>query len=73
MIFINTVLKFWFNNKGPIAVKMAKVSIDGGSEIDIQSALKLEENCYSAIIPTKDRVEGLNAFKEKRQPNYTGE
>lgn len=58
---------------GPVAVKMAKLSIDGGIEIDIQAALRLEESCYSAVIPTKDRIEGLNAFKEKRTPNYTGE
>lgn len=58
---------------GPIAIKMAKLSIDGGIGVDIQSALKIEEHCYSAVIPTKDRIEGLNAFKEKRQPNYIGE
>lgn len=58
---------------GPVAVKMAKLSIDGGIDVDIQSALKLEETCYSAVIPTKDRIEGLNAFKEKRTPNYIGE
>lgn len=58
---------------GPVAVKMAKLSIDGGIEIDLQSALKLEETCYSVVVPTKDRIEGLLAFKEKRQPNYTGE
>ena len=39
----------------------------------MQSALKIEENCYERVIPTKDRVEGLIAFKEKRLPNYIGE
>lgn len=58
---------------GPIAVRMAKLSIDGGIQVDIQSALKLEEECYSKVIPTKDRIEGLNAFKEKRTPKYLGE
>lgn len=63
----------FIEQKGPVAVKMAKLSIDGGIEIDLQSALKLEETCYSVVVPTKDRIEGLLAFKEKRQPNYTGE
>ena len=59
--------------KGPVAVKMAKMSIDDGLEVDMESALKLEEKCYSTVIPTKDRIEGLNAFKEKRPPKYIGE
>lgn len=37
------------------------------------TGLKFEEFCYSQVIPTKDRVEGLNAFKEKRPPKYLGE
>ena len=28
---------------------------------------------FSQVIPTKDRLEGLRAFKEKRTPQYTGE
>ena len=52
---------------------MAKLSIDTGMEVDTQAALKLEEKCYSVVIQTKDRVEGLNAFKEKRPPIYLGE
>lgn len=58
---------------GPIAVKMAKLSIDGGMEIDLEGALKHEESCYSVVVPTKDRIEGLNAFKEKRKAKYIGE
>lgn len=58
---------------GPFAVKMAKEVINRGIEVDLQSALKFEEACYAKIIPTKDRIEGLKAFNEKRTPRYTGE
>ena len=58
---------------GPIAIQMAKCAIDSGSDVDIQTGLKIEELCYSRLIPTKDRLEGLNAFKEKRLPKYIGE
>lgn len=61
------------SNNGPIAVQMAKFSIDAGIEVDLQSGLKVEELCYARVIPTKDRIEGLTAFKEKRPPKYLGE
>lgn len=58
---------------GPIAVKLAKEAINGGIEVDLQTALAFEENCYAKVIPTKDRLEGLKAFAEKRAPSYSGE
>ncbi|GCB61545.1 hypothetical protein scyTo_0011329 [Scyliorhinus torazame] len=41
--------------------------------VDLKTGLAIEEACYAQVIPTKDRIEGLNAFKEKRLPRYTGE
>ena len=58
---------------GPVGVKMAKVAINRGMDVDIGTAMAIEEACYAQVIPTKDRIEGLTAFKEKRKPNYTGE
>jgi len=57
---------------GPIAVRAAKSAINRGIEVDIESGLKYEEAYYAQVIPTKDRIEGLKAFKEKRKPNYQG-
>uniref|UniRef100_A0A6A7G0Q6 Methylglutaconyl-CoA hydratase n=1 Tax=Hirondellea gigas TaxID=1518452 RepID=A0A6A7G0Q6_9CRUS len=58
---------------GPIGVRMAKTAITKGMEVDLSSGLCIEEACYAQVIPTKDRIEGLAAFKEKRTPNYKGE
>ncbi|KAF9689770.1 hypothetical protein SADUNF_Sadunf01G0126800 [Salix dunnii] len=59
--------------KGPIAIRMAKKAINEGLEIDLPSALELEEECYEQLLNTKDRLEGLAAFAEKRKPRYRGE
>uniref|UniRef100_A0A3P8P573 Ig-like domain-containing protein n=3 Tax=Pseudocrenilabrinae TaxID=318546 RepID=A0A3P8P573_ASTCA len=61
------------NPQGPIAIRMAKLAINQGIEVDLSTGLAIEEACYSQVIPTKDRLEGLSAFKEKRQPQYKGE
>jgi len=58
---------------GPVGVKMAKAAVNRGLEVDISSALAIEEGCYAQVIPTKDRLEGLLAFREKRKPVYKGE
>ncbi|KAJ7952563.1 Enoyl-CoA hydratase [Quillaja saponaria] len=61
------------NQKGPVAIRMAKRAISEGLEADLTSALALEEECYEEVLNTKDRLEGLAAFAEKRNPRYTGE
>ena len=53
---------------GPVGVAMAKVAINKGSEVDLASGIGFEEACYAQVIPTKDRIEALTAFKEKRKP-----
>lgn len=58
---------------GPISVRMAKRAIDQGAQVDINTGYAIEEACYAQVIPTKDRLEGLKAFAEKRKPVYKGE
>lgn len=60
-------------DNGPIAVAQAKIAINKGMEVDLQTGLELEQMAYAMTIPTKDRIEGLTAFKEKRKPQYKGE
>ncbi|XP_019524238.1 PREDICTED: methylglutaconyl-CoA hydratase, mitochondrial isoform X3 [Hipposideros armiger] len=42
-------------------------------QVDLVTGLAIEEACYAQTIPTKDRLEGLLAFKEKRSPRFKGE
>lgn len=59
--------------QAPIAVRMAKESMNLGMQVDITSAMAIEHMCYARVIPTKDRLEGMAAFIEKRLPHFTGE
>lgn len=58
---------------GPIAVKVAKIAIQEGLEMSKSSGFILEQQCYAQVLASKDRLEGLQAFKEKRKPDYKGE
>ncbi len=61
------------SSNGPIAVAQAKIAINKGIEVDLLTGLEIEQMAYAMTIPTKDRIEGLTAFKEKRKPQYKGE
>lgn len=60
-------------SNGPIAVRAAKEAIVRGAEMSVQDGISLEQELYARTIDTKDRLEGLAAFREKRPPVYLGE
>ncbi|WP_332648607.1 enoyl-CoA hydratase-related protein [Lysinibacillus sp. 54212] len=65
--FSNELLK-----NAPIAVQQAKFAIKQGMKVDISTGLQIERKAYEMTIPTKDRIEALHAFSEKRKPNFKG-
>jgi enoyl-CoA hydratase/carnithine racemase len=56
----------------PIAIEQAKYAIDAGLNTDLERGLEIESKAYCATIPTRDRLEGLAAFREKRKPVFRG-
>lgn len=60
-------------SNGPVAVAAAKAAIQQGASLPLDKGLSLERAQYEKTLPTKDRLEGLAAFKEKRKPVYRGE
>lgn len=57
---------------GPISIKAAKEAIDEGYNLKKEEALRVEERCYEKVLYSKDRIEGLKSFNEKRKPEYKG-
>lgn len=57
----------------PIAITQAKYAINKGYEVELEKGLLIESEAYEFTIHTKDRLEGLQAFKEKRKPKFSGE
>ena len=57
----------------PVSIRQAKRAVDGGLHLDLDAALEHENRMYQDCLSTKDRVEALRAFAEKRKPVFTGE
>lgn len=58
--------------KGPLALRLAKVAINHGSEANIQTGLIIEKLAQSILYTTEDKYEGTSAFLEKRSANFKG-
>lgn len=56
---------------GPVAVRAAKKALNAADAMG--EGLALEFQYYQETISTRDRLEGLKAFAEKRKPEYRGE
>jgi enoyl-CoA hydratase/carnithine racemase len=60
--------------QAPLAVRAAKRAIVAGLDAGgLAEGLEIEAAAYAELLPTRDRLEGLAAFNEKRPPRYVGE
>ena len=55
-------------NKSPVTIRTAKKLANIQLNADLQTAIELEKQTISVLYSTEDRIEGTNAFVEKRQP-----
>jgi enoyl-CoA hydratase/carnithine racemase len=56
----------------PLAVKLAKQAVLAADEMPLTAGLAHERRLYELAMATQDRVEGMQAFLEKRRPRFEG-
>lgn len=57
---------------GAVAVGAAKLAINTGIDVDKNSGDMLESLCFALLFATEDQKEGMQAFLEKRKPEFKG-
>ena len=59
-------------SRAPMAVRMAKDSVNAAFETTLTEGLKAEKRNFYPLFSTEDQKEGMQAFIEKRKPNWKG-
>ncbi len=56
----------------PIAARLAKQAVLAADETGLSAGMDSERRMFEIAMATEDRVEGMTAFVEKREPKYEG-
>lgn len=57
----------------PLAAEQIKEVIIEGADASLEAGLALERKANAMLFASRDQQEGMQAFLEKRHPNFTGE
>ena len=58
---------------GPLALRYLKEAVHKGADLALDPAMRMEFDLATLLHSTADRDEGLRAFAERRDPEFTGE
>ena len=56
--------------QAPIAEKLAKEAINQGAQVDIDQAMRIEENAFGLVFTTEDKNIGTQAFINKEKAEF---
>jgi enoyl-CoA hydratase len=56
----------------PLAVQQIKELVNAGQDASLDTALRLETKAMHILFSSQDQKEGMQAFIEKRKPNFQG-
>ena len=56
----------------PLAVQRAKRATTVATQVDRSTGYQFELEAYNRLVGTEDRIEGVRAFNEKRNPDFQG-
>jgi len=59
-------------SRAPLAVRAAKKMVNASYELPLTDGLSEERQTFYKLFDTADQKEGMQAFIEKRKPNWTG-
>lgn len=59
-------------SKSPVAIRMAKMAVNKAFELGLSEGIDFERELFYLLFASEDKVEGMNAFMEKRKPEFKG-
>jgi enoyl-CoA hydratase len=55
--------------KSSVILALAKIAINNGANVDLETGLNIELQCFAQCFATEDQKESMKAFMEKRTPD----
>jgi enoyl-CoA hydratase len=58
--------------KSPLAMRYCKAAVNASSDTDLETGQRIERDLFALAFATEDQTEGMQAFLQKRAPEFTG-